>query len=87
MHAVSYIALASYSSSIMDQAFADHLKHSGLSDNTLDILKEEAVVSEKIFKLLHKEHLQLLLPKLPVGQHAVLYSLWQESSDPGFLGK
>ena len=46
---------------------------------TLKVLEEEAVNSFKIFELLHEDHIQKLLGRIPFGQHALLTELWQKN--------
>lgn len=49
---------------------------SGIAKSILTLLKEENVSNMTIFVSLREEHFEILLPKLTVGDHAVLLKLW-----------
>lgn len=56
----------------------------GLGENTISILADEAVFSMDVFRHLRDEHFEKLLPKLAVGDHAILLQLWgiQRATSP-----
>ena len=47
-----------------------------VSEETKKVLLEEGIVSKTIFLSLREEHFERLLPKLKVGQHALLLKIW-----------
>ena len=49
---------------------------SGSFEGTKKILNEQGIISKSIFYSLREEHFERLLPKLTLGQHAVLLKLW-----------
>ena len=50
----------------------------GVSSGTIIVLEEEDVTGFKIFKSLTSAHFDRLLPKLRIGQHAILLEIWKE---------
>ena len=60
----------------MDANFRCLLSSSGMTDDSLSVLEEENVLNMKVFVSLREEHFEKLLPKLTVGDHAVLWKLW-----------
>ena len=59
---------------IMDECLSSFLSSSGILRSTLDVLIQERMSSNTIFKSLSPQHFDVLLPKMSVGQHALL--LW-----------
>ena len=45
------------------------------------MLKDEEITTDKMFQSLREEHFEKLLPKLKIGQHALLLKLWDESTE------
>lgn len=64
----------------MDEDFLELLTSGGVGASTLEVLRQEEVLCQSTFVLLHEEHFQRLLAKLTIGQHAVLTSLWQKAA-------
>ena len=62
----------------MDASLKNQLKTSGVTDDTLSVLVGEEIKRNHIFYTVREEHFQQLLPKVKVGQHALLLSLHQE---------
>ena len=63
----------------MERELVELLHAAGLTEATAAVLDHEAIHSVQVFQLLHEEHVQKLLAKLPLGQHALLTDLWQKS--------
>ena len=42
----------------------------------MTVLVDEQIISFAVFNSLREEHFEKLLPRLKVGQHALLYKLW-----------
>ena len=57
------------------------LRSAGVSEEALQVLGDEEILTMTIFSSLREEHFERLLPKLKVGQHALLLKLWDESSE------
>ena len=49
----------------------------GVSEHTKKILVDQGIVSQPIFSSLREQHFQRLMPKLTLGQHALLLKLWE----------
>ena len=66
----------------MDSALEGFLEAyaSGVSEETKKVLLDEGIVSQSIFSSLREEHFERLLPKLKVGQHALLLRTWDRQS-------
>ncbi len=64
----------------MDEALLAMLESKGITEATINVLVEEDVVTKSTFALLQEEHLQKLLPKITIGQHALITSLWLETA-------
>ena len=60
---------------VMETSLYDFLYKEGITKKTIDVLMEEEIVSLDIFAALKEQHFQLLLPKLRVGQHALVCRL------------
>ena len=58
-----------------EQAFVQLLKSEGIAEDTIEVLCSEAIISKQILSLLHEEHLQKLLGKIRIGEHAILTSI------------
>ncbi len=56
------------------------LESGGIGESTVDVLMNEDILTKRTFTLLHEEHLQRLLPKLTIGQHAIVTFLWQRAA-------
>ena len=67
----------------MEQAFVQLLKSEGIVEDTIEVLCSEAIISKQILSLLHEEHLQKLLGKIRIGEHAILTSIWQKLEADG----
>ena len=52
-----------------------YLLKSGITKDTLEVLKQEHITSMDIFTSLSQGHWASLLPKLKIGQHALLMKL------------
>ena len=61
----------------MDPDFRAVLSGAGLGEGALSTLQDEAVFSIHVFQRLREEHFERLLPKLTVGEHAILLQLWE----------
>ena len=62
----------------METNFKSYLSKAGLSEAAIAVLEEEVVVTFVIFQSLREEHFERLLPRLKVGQHALLLKMWEE---------
>ena len=67
----------------MDSTLEKFLEDSavGVTEETKKVLVDEGIVSKSIFSSLREEHFERLLPKLKVGQHALLLKIWDHSSN------
>ena len=54
---------------------------SGVSEDTKKVLLDEGIVSKAIFSSLREEHFERLLPRLKVGQHALLLKIWDRQNN------
>ena len=63
----------------MDDTLTSVLRAGRICDDTVKVM-EEGVVSLAIFSSLREEHFEKLLPKLRVGQHAMLLRLWDRQN-------
>ncbi len=61
----------------MEPSFRRCLDRAGVNDEAISVLEEELVVSSAIFSSLRDEHFEKLIPKLKVGQHALLLKVWE----------
>ena len=57
------------------------LRSAGVSEEALQVLEDEEILTLAIFSSLREEHFERLLPKLKLGQHALLLKLWDEGSE------
>ena len=64
----------------MEGSLHDLLVKSGVNSSTIDILESEMIVTKEIFFSLGDSHFQHILPKLKVGQLALLLNIWQKVS-------
>ena len=64
----------------MEGSLHDLLVKSGVNSSTIDVLESEMIVTKEIFFSLGDSHFQHILPKLKVGQHALLLNIWQKVS-------
>ena len=64
----------------MEASLGSWLRSEGVTEETMKVLTEEEVISMDILCALKEEHFSLLLPKLKVGQHALLLKLHRHSS-------
>ena len=62
----------------MEISFADYLHAEGLSEEAVAVLTQEEIISLEVFHALKQEHFTRLLPKLKVGQHALLLKLHRD---------
>ena len=67
---------------ILDSLPLSHVRRkvqssAGLGEGALSTLQDEAVFSIHVFQRLREEHFERLLPKLTVGEHAILLQLWE----------
>ena len=69
----------------MEKELREMLLSSGVVSETVNSLEEEKILSVKIFKALREEHFERLLPKLSIGQHALLLKIWGDTTDDDFL--
>ena len=60
---------------LSDPDFCAVLSGAGLGEGALSILSDEAVFTMDVFQRLREEHFEKLLPKLTVGDHAILLQL------------
>lgn len=65
----------------MDGGFVQLLKSEGVADETIEVLCSEGIVNKRVLSYLHEEHLQKLLDKITIGQHAILTNTWQKIVD------
>ena len=70
----------------MDDTLTSVLRAGRISDDTVKVMEEEGVVSLAIFSSLWEEHFEKLLPKLRVGQHAMLLRLWDRQNSCNWRG-
>ena len=59
----------------MEDELIKFLSSAGVVGDTMTVLEEEAVYTKSIFLSLTNDHLMTLLPKMKIGQHALLMSL------------
>ena len=69
----------------MEKDLHSTLSLAGVVTDSLIVLEEERVTTLKVFKSLREEHFARLLPKMSVGQHALLVKTWEDICDDGFL--
>ena len=62
----------------MDVKFLKELEGVNLTEETLDVMMDEMILSKGVFLSLQRDHFMKLLPKLKVGQHAVLLKYWED---------
>ena len=62
----------------MEPSFRSYLTAAGVNDSVISVLEDELVVTSVIFSSLRGEHFEKLLPRVKVGQHALLLKV-QES--------
>ena len=60
----------------MDGGLKEKLYTKGITVTTLKVLEEEQILMIEVFKSLRKEHLDQLISKMALGQHAILLKLW-----------
>ena len=60
----------------MDSDFLQYLDSNNITEGTQQVLREELINTRTLFGSLEKQHFDKLLPKLKVGQHALLLQLW-----------
>ena len=65
----------------MEGALRRFLKNRGVGNNTLRILEDEEILSMGTFFSLGDKHFSQLLPKLTVGQHALLLHIRHDERD------
>ena len=70
----------------MDDTLTSVLPARRISDDTVKVMEEEGVVSLAIFSSLREEHFEKLLPKLTVGQHAMVLRLWDRQNSCNWRG-
>ena len=51
-----------------------------VTEDTKQVLVEEGITSKRVFSSLREEHFEKLLPKLKVGQHALLLRIWDRQN-------
>ena len=64
----------------MESNFKSYLSKAGLSEAAIAVLEEEVVITFVIFQSLREEHFERLLPRMKVGQHALLLKMWEGMS-------
>ncbi len=65
---------------IMDVDFKAEMLNRSFTEETIKVLQAECICSKTIFQSLRREHFSSLLPKLKVGQHAVLLAWWESQA-------
>ena len=55
-----------------DASFVRFLKRRDIASETLAVLAKEGVTDKETFALLGEQHMEKLLTKLPIGEHAKL---------------
>ena len=63
----------------MDDEFKDLLTQEQIEQCTIKVLEEECILTVETFNLLKMQHLDELLPKIRIGQHAKLLQIWESS--------
>ena len=61
-----------------EPGFFNSLEKQGITKATVATLEDELVTSWQIFSSLGENHFTKLLPQLKVGQHALLFEIWQK---------
>ena len=61
----------------MEESLRVLLAEFGVNSGTIDVLESEMILTKEIFFSLGDSHLQHILPKLKVVQHALLLNIWQ----------
>ena len=64
----------------MERNFLSLLHSAGVSSTTLDVLKDEHILTLDIFVSLEEEHFTALSQKIKIGQHALLLRLWHQKT-------
>ena len=67
----------------MDAELYGILSVNGVTDATMNILVNEEITTTHVMGALEEQHLDQLLPKLPVGQHAVIKHVWKNQIPTG----
>ena len=65
----------------MDTALKALLASANISEETCSVLEDEGIILLEAFSSLREEHFERLLPKLKVGQHALLMRLWDREQN------
>lgn len=65
----------------METSLLEIMEKEGISEESIGILVTEEVVTLEIFSTLKEEHFQRLLPKMKVGQHAMIRQLHAKHTD------
>ena len=65
----------------MDTALKALLASANISEETCSVLEDEGIILLEVFSSLREEHFERLLPKLKVGQHALLMRLWDREQN------
>ena len=63
----------------MESGFRDVLQRAGVTSATIAILDNEMILTEDIFYSLSETHFQHILPRIKIGQHALLLGMWHEN--------
>ena len=68
----------------MDPNFESRLLEGGVGEDVLKVLKQEKVVSHRVFQAMKEDHIVRLLQcsGMTVGGHALLWELWERDSSP-----
>ncbi len=61
----------------MAEEFKQKMMGVGLTDANFELLLEELIQSESTLINLEREHIFKLLPKMPIGQHDIVYKFWE----------
>ena len=64
----------------MEASLKRELASAGIMEGVVSVLEEELILSSTIFYSLREEHFEKLLPRLKVGQRALLLRLWDSSN-------
>ena len=60
----------------LGNTLGSYLETAGVSEESKTTLVEQGIVSRTVFSSLREEHLERLLPKMTLGQHALLLEAW-----------
>ena len=61
----------------MNRNFEEELSNREVSSETIVVLKSQDIKNKSVFLSLREEHFASLLPKVKIGEHAILLNWWE----------